>query len=108
MTSARHACPSLLGAIVAISLVSFSVSTVLGESRGESHRPDDNAPKSKTEVRHEVKTRSDGVQIRISVRQETERREASSERREGGERRPGQTPPVVAPTAPSSQSAAPP
>ncbi|WP_291990136.1 hypothetical protein [Luteitalea sp.] len=90
----------LLSAITGIALLCLWVSTVLGESRGESQRPDDKAPRSKTEIKHEVKSRPDGVRIRISVRQETEGREASSERNQERERRPSQPPPVAVPDAP--------
>ena len=90
----------LLGAAASVSILCLTVSTVLGESRGESHRPDDKVPRSKTEIKHEVKTRPDGVRIRISVRQESEGREASSERNEERERRPSQPPPVAVPSAP--------
>lgn len=96
----------LLGAAVSVSILCLTVSTVLGESRGESHRPDDKAPRSKTEIKHEVKTRPDGVRIRISVRQETEGREASSERSEERERRPSQPPPVAVPNVPRPEPAA--
>lgn len=101
-------CPGqlLLGAVAGVTLLGLSVSTVLGESRGESHRPDDKAPRSKTEIKHEVKTRPDGVRIRISVRQETEGREASSERNEERERRPSQPPPVAVPNVPRPEPAA--
>jgi len=95
----------LLGAVAGVTLLGLSVSTVLGESRGESHRPDDKAPKSRTEIKHEVKTRPDGVRIQISVRQETEGREASSERNEERERRPSQPPRVAVPSAPPPKSA---
>lgn len=78
----------LTAALAGMLVLSISATTVLGESRGESYRPDDNAPKSRTEIRHEVKTRPDGVRIRISVRQETEGREASSERREERQEQP--------------------
>ena len=81
-------------------LLCLSVPTVLGESRGEAHRPDDRAPKTRTEIRHQVRTRSDGVQIRISVRQETDGREGSSERNEEREPRPSQLPIPPAPNAP--------
>jgi hypothetical protein len=94
----------LFGTIVGIALIGLSASAVLGEPSGESHRPDDKAPKSRTEIKHEVKTRPDGVRIRISVRQETEGREASSERNEERERRPSQPPPVAVPSRPAPES----
>ena len=105
MSSARQSRPFLISALAGLGLLTLSVANVLGESRGESHRPDDTIPRSKTEIRQEVRTRSDGVQIRISVRQETEGRPASSERADGGERRPVQTQPVDAPIAPPPASA---
>ena len=108
MSSARRSRPFLISALVGLGLLTLSVATVLGEPRGESHRPDDTIPRSKTEIRQEVRTRSDGVQIRISVRQETEGRPASSERADGGPRRPVQTQPVDAPTIPPPATAPPP
>ena len=95
-------------ALIGIGLLCLSVPTVFGESRGESHRPDEKAPRSRTEIRHEVKTRSNGVQIRISVRQETEGREGSSERTEARERQPVRTQPSSASNAPLAPPAAPP
>ena len=83
------------------------VSTVLGESRGESYRPDDKTPKSRTEIKHDVRTRPDGVRIRISVRQETEGREASSHSGEERSEPQRQTRPApeAAPQAPEPTAA---
>lgn len=119
--TASAGCPGRIVAVslVGIGLLCLSVPTVFGESRGESHRPDEKAPRSRTEIKHQVKTRSDGVQIRISVRQETEGREASSERNEARERQPSQAQPVTgsnaqppapltAPSAPLEDPPAPP
>ena len=100
ISSVRRHAHLLLGAIVGVVLLCLSVSTVLGESRGEAHRPDDRAPKTRTEIRHQVRTRPDGVRIRISVRQETEGREGSTERNEEREPRPNQRPVPPAPSAP--------
>jgi hypothetical protein len=97
--------PLLLSVAAGLILLCFSASTVLGESRGESYRPDDRTPKSRTEIRHEVRTRPDGVRIRISVRQETEGRGASSggdDKREERQRQARPTPePVAQPPAPT-------
>src|SRR5262245_57777652 len=87
----------------------LSATTVLGESRGEAYRPDDRAPKTRTEIRNEVKTRPDGIRIRISVRQETEGREASSQRPEVREEQQRPTPPApeLVPQTPPPPSAPP-
>src|SRR4051794_18844448 len=87
-------------ALAGFGLLCVSVGTALGESRGESYQPDGKAPRSSTQITHQVRTRSDGVQIRISVRQETEGREASSEQRETRDRRPIPATPESVPSSP--------
>src|SRR5689334_18214431 len=99
----RRSATVLRATLAWIVVLSISATTVLGESRGEAYRPDDKTPKSRTEIRHEVKTGPDGVRIRISVRQETEGREASSERPEERREQQRPTPPVSVPVPQAPQ-----